>query len=434
MTLYGASFNLASDPRVPQRDLLLNVDEVARRLASGLGANGTLSIDSCERIRTKYRFGESLRVLHRVSVGDAELTIAARTFPKGEGERAYKYERRHTIEKEGSFKSVAYDPELDTVFWTFPNDRKLYGLHALSGIPLRLAQVVVPGWTESRVVAYAPEKCATAECLNEDSNILAYAKVYQGDEGERVFNIYQSLKQSLSPVDEALRLPQAIAYSKAHRMLFLERIEGHHLADLEDADAALSGYRKLGAALATLHSLPLPEGLPSFKRLEVKRIRQAARIIGLARPDVLRRALDLADKLTALSELNSERPVCLHGDVHPKNGILSRGPLTLIDLDQAARGNAAADLGSFLASLSYNHLTGLFSQAETQELGDAFLRGYADLRRLPGEASLRWHMAAALLAERALRAVNRIRPEGLDGLARLISEANKILLSGAKRR
>jgi len=49
------------------------------------------------------------------------------------------------------------------------------------------------------------------------------------------------------------------------------------------------------------------------------------------------------------------------------------------------------------------------------------------------ETGLSWHTAAALLAERALRAVNRIRPEGLCCLCELLSEARVILHRGGRR-
>ena len=423
--------NLASDALLPQRDFLLNADEVAHRLASALGASGPLVIDSCERIRTKYRVGDSLRVLHRIRVGGSDYTVAARAYPAGRSERAYRQALSVAVGC-APLRPVIRDGELETVFWTFPNDRKLSGLRALTNIPAGLAQLFVPAWTHSRVVAYAPEKCATAQCLDDELNILAYVKLYEGEAGRRTFGVYQALQRSLSSDGSAFALPRAIAYSEAHRMLLLAPVEGERLTDLQHLDAS-RGYERLGAALATLHSLPVPEGLPRFERLDVERIRRAAEIIGRARPDVRREALDLADELAARWAPPGEPHVCLHGDVHPKNGILRSDGLTLIDLDQASAGNAAADLGSQQASLSYNRLSGLLPRASTQELGDAFLAGYASLRKLPLTDSLRWHTAAALLAERALRAVNRIRHEGLDCLRELLVEAHHILRRGAEK-
>lgn len=422
---------LASDALLPQRDLLLDAGEVARRLASRLGASGTLRIDSCERIRTKYRVGDSLRVLHRLRVGASDFNVAARAFPEGRSARAYERALSAALPC-NPLRPVVHDAEIETVFWTFPNDRKLSGLQALAHIPAELSQLFAPAWTRSNVVAYAPEKCVTAQCLDDRLNVLAYAKLYQGDEGQRIFRVYNALRQSLSSPANAFELPRALMYSEAQRLLLLEPIEGQRIADLQGNDA-LRGYKYLGVALATLHGLPVPEGLPLFKRLEATRFRQAARIIGQSRPDVERTAFDLASELTAQWKTPNETPVCLHGDVHPKNGILWNERLTLIDLDQSGLGSPAADIASLLAGLTYNHLSGLLPRAVAHELGEAFLDGYARQRRLPGKFSLRWHIAAALLAERALRAVNRIRPEGLGCLRELLIEARHILESEDKR-
>lgn len=431
-TTASAPLNLASDPHLPQRDLLLDADEIARRLSSQLGTTGPLAIDSCARIRAKYRVGDSLRVLYRVRVGDLNHTVAARAFGEGRSERAYERALRTAVTGESLLRSVAHDAELATVFWTFPNDRKIGGLRALTNIPAELAQLFAPAWTRSQLVAYAPEKCATAQCLDDQSRVRAYAKVYAGDEGRRIFDVYNGLKLSRASDTSSVQLPRAFAYSEADHMLLLEAIEGRRISDLH-GDDLLHGYHRLGRALAALHNLPLPEGLPTFKRLDMRRIRRAARIVGQARPDVQREANDLACELAMWWEPSDDLPVCLHGDVHPKNGILQGDRLTLIDLDQAASGNAAADLGSLLASLSYNHCAGLFSEAVARSLGEAFLCGYATLRKLPENPWLRWHTAAALLAERALRAVNRIRPEGLLCLRELLIEAKDILRTGGRR-
>ena len=53
--------------------------------------------------------------------------------------------------------------------------------------------------------------------------------------------------------------------------------------------------------------------------------------------------------------------------------------------------------------------------------------GYASLRRLPNEATLRWYLAAALVAERGLRAVNRVQPEGLVHLNEILAAAAEVL-------
>jgi len=185
----------------------------------------------------------------------------------------------------------------------------------------------------------------------------------------------------------------------------------------------------LAQALAALHSAPIPGQLPRFRRHDPDRLCNCARIIGMARPDVAIVADELNRELC--SAIPAEEPsVCLHGDVHPKNGIALNGRVTLIDLDQSAVGPAAADLGSMLALLYYNCRIGLITRRRERELASAFLDGYAGSRQLPTQTSLGWHTAAALLSERALRSVNRLRPEGLHHLSRLLNDAREILRTG----
>ena len=111
-----------------------------------------------------------------------------------------------------------------------------------------------------------------------------------------------------------------------------------------------------------------------------------------------------------------------HGDCHPTNALADGDSFALIDLDQAGTGPAAADIGSLLARL---HQDG-----DSGAMRAAFLSGYRTVRTLPPERSLRWHTAAALVAERAVRAVNRVHLPTLDRLDDLLATADDVLLNG----
>ncbi len=73
----AASTLLAADPGVPQRDVLLDAREMAERFVALLGTSGPLRVEQCRRLRTKYRIGESLRVLYRVRVDGAWHQVGA---------------------------------------------------------------------------------------------------------------------------------------------------------------------------------------------------------------------------------------------------------------------------------------------------------------------------------------------------------------------
>ena len=393
---------LAWDPVLPQRDLLLDEREVANRLSELLCAGGPTTIRHCQKQRIKYRIGESLRVLYRVEVEGRNHVVAARM-------------------------SAARDSELEIDFWLYPNDRKIKTLEVLDQIPPSLSKIGAADWIRSELVAYAPEKCATARCLDRHGAVIGYAKIYAGDEGQRIFKIYSVLSTNLTANNYAPRIARAVTYSNVYRLLLLEAVPGSRVADLRGADL-LRGFHSLGSMLALLHNCSPPEDVPRFKRLDVEQLQKAAKLISQARPDVTEPAFRLSYELCSQLPLDHDF-VCLHGDVHPKNGIVCNGQITLIDLDQAAAGPPAADIGSLLAVCRYCRCVGVISKSDEDAMVESFLVGYQSVRRLPDAESLRWHMAAALLGERALRSINRIRPAGLLHLRALLSNAREILRS-----
>jgi aminoglycoside phosphotransferase len=367
-----------------------------------MGGNGSTRIESCEIQRVKYRIGESLRVLYRVSANGAAELIAAKTFSPQSAQ--------------------FFDANTQTAFWMFPNDRKIKHLTLLRNRPEVLSKVLGDEWCSSEAIAYVPEKCATVRSQNRDGETIAYAKVYAPAEGQGVAESYRQLASACPHVVRPLE------YSELHHLLLLEAVPGKRIADLKNDELA-DGFAGLAQALAALHSAPLPSHPKVFQRHDLDRLRNGMRIVGIARPDIAAVAEQLERELRSTTP-PAEPLVCLHGDVHPKNGIASGGLVTLIDLDQSGAGPAAADLGSLLALLYYNWRTGLITRAVQRKLVDAFLKAYARRRPLPTQESLSWHTAAALLSERVVRSVNRVKVEGLRHLPRLIADAREILETG----
>lgn len=415
---------LQHDRAVPQRDLLLDAEHVAARLSTLLGARGPLPIDECTQTRVKYRIGVRLRVVHRIRSRGVGYDVAASTFPTVErSERAYLQGLARAVPCE-PLLPVVHDVEQRTVFWTFPNDRKIVHLHALTAPRRGLADLLAPAWAESLLVAYAPEQAATVRCLDSVGRTFAYAKAYAGEDGERTHRIHKVLADSLPADDPHLRVPRPLGYSREHRTLLVSAIEGLPLLAVEGLDVAL-GYRRLGCALARLHGAGAPD-VARFRRVDPDRLEAAAELIASVRSDVAHSVRTLARDICRRGDGDGER-VCLHGDVNFPNVLLADGRLALIDLDQVAVGPAAADLGSVLAALRYAGIVGLVPVAAVPDLERAFLAGYSELRPPPDSAALGWHTAAALLAERALRVVTRIRPDGLVRLPALLAEARRAL-------
>ena len=425
MSSTTCSVPLIADRVLPQRDMLLDREFMAELFSRELGARGPIVIQRCEHIRTTYHAGESLRVAYKVFAREGACMVAGRAFPEGGSTKAFEAARQKAVHC-GPFRPVFQDPETESIFWTFPNDRKIANLRLLVEIPQELAHLFAARWTRSNIVAYAPENCATAQCLTARDDLLAYAKVYASDHNESCFRTYTALRQSAEAERAEIEFPEVIYHSAEHHILLLQALRGRRLADVQGRELA-EAFSRLGRALACLHAMPVPAHLPEFPRCTDSHMQLAAFSIGLVRPELAQQASELCDALRTAKKQWSEQRVCLHGDVHPKNGILlDTGSIALIDLDQASLGSPAVDLGSLLAALRYERHIGLLTEADERALADVFLSGYQQIGKLPEAESLRWHMAAALFAERAFRAVSRIRLPGLQILPELLKDAQRL--------
>lgn len=420
---YSAS--LIADRVLPQRDLLLDPDFMAELFSRELGADGPIVIESCEHLRTTYHAGESLRVAYRVHAGGQRWVVAGRAFPEGGSQKCFEQHAAGKTECK-PFRSVFHHAETESVFWTFPNDRKIANLNQFVEIPQELAELFTPRWAKSNVVAYAPENCATAQCLSEQGELLAYGKVYASNHDQTCFSTYTALTHRAKKGPVEVHFPKVIYHSTRHHILVLEALSGKRIADVKGREI-YGAFSRLGQALSGLHALPVPEHLSGFPRFTESHLQLAGSTIGFVRPELAQLASELSDELCSKKNEQSEPIVCLHGDVHPKNGILLEKGVALIDLDQASLGPPAADLGSLLAALRYERHIGLLTESAERTLTDVFLTGYQQFGMLPEQESLRWHMAAALFAERAFRAVSRIRLSGLQCLPELLMDAQRLL-------
>ena len=401
---------LARDPALPQRDLLLDETLMAEYLSRLVAPYGHFGIQDCERLRTKYRVGTSLRVLYEVSGNGQTYRIAARALPQ----------TRRVANRFSSPVEVSA-PELNTVFWIFPHDRKIKNLSVLANIPDELRDIEGQSWIKSRIVAHAPEKSVTAQCIDENDQIIAYAKIYADDEGHQIFDTYAHVAEALK-TEREVQVPRAIAYHEQHHLLLLESVGGASLSAFAQRE---TGFFRLGKALRKLHGINPPSPAQRSTRLTPEALRQATATISQARPDVAYVVRGLSTRLIARYEHGN--PVLLHGDVHPKNILLNDDQLFLLDLDQAAIGSAEVDLGSVIAGLYCDACTGTRTWPEASSLKQNLLTGYGTQQN---SRALHWHIAAALLQERALRAVTRVRTATLQKLPELLLTAEAVLNGG----
>jgi aminoglycoside phosphotransferase len=406
---------LAPDPAVPTRDLLLDPRAAARRLEHALGG---AAIRRCERVRAKYRVGESLRVLYRLTVRGRTVPVSVRTFSACRGSEAFQRALADATPA-GPLPPVAHDPELGAVLWTFPNDRRIRDLPLLAS-PTSLGELLGMPCATTRLTAYVPETQATARCLGAAGETVAWAKVYARDGAERT----RRVAAALGGRHGALRLPRLLS-APHERALFLEPLSGRPLTALHGPPLERA-LRQLGAALAELHALPVPAGVPRHARLDGVRVRTAVGVIGFARPELAGTAEALARRLEATGGAPT-RAVCVHGDLHLNNALARPDGIALVDLDDVTAGEPEADLARVLAGLAYAAVLGQLPATAERELGRALLAGYGRGATPPRDGALRWHVAATLLARNAATAVSRCRRSGLERLDAVLGRAEEEL-------
>jgi tRNA A-37 threonylcarbamoyl transferase component Bud32 len=407
----------AADPVIPARDMLLDPDSVAEQL-SRISHDDT-TIESCSLRRVKYRIGESLRVVYDVVAGGRNFVMSARTFP----DSALVFRRAEgDAERVLGMPGVAHDPLTNTVWWTLPNDRKLRNLGTLLDPPVRVRRSSGVAWDQSQLVEYAPERSATARLVDPHGQVSGFAKAYRDRDVLDVATQYNRIAASIALLD-GIRTPRALGWARPDRIIVLEPMRGRVWTQLP-IELRPVAMRQLGAALANIHGLPTDFGRGPFQRYRLDRVRNSAALVAIARTDVATAVQQLGDKLVAAAP-SPAGVVCLHGDVHAKNVLFHGDQVHMIDFDQGGSGAAGADIGSMLASLMTAQL--IDPDSGVRGLGTAFLEGYNSVRALPNRSELQWYTAAAFVAERAIRAVNRVNLPTLAVLPELLEIADAVL-------
>jgi hypothetical protein len=406
-----AAVDLALDPVLPRRDDLLDDRAVGALLGELLGK----PLGACTRVRAKYRRGESLRATYRLGPGDG-LLVSARMFPAAKAGAQLLRARAAAAAQGGAPGSVLFDEELNTVFWVFPQDRKLRGLGHLTTPPPELRGVFGAPWTRSELMAYTPEKAATVRCADPRDRTVGFAKLQGGDEGRRSVDTLRAVRRGL-PERGPLRLPDAVGYLPERHLALFSPEPGQPLHQVERS-AVPQAMAALGAALSVLHARPTA-GFARFTRLDADQVAAAGRLVCAARPDLAPVTEALVGELLATAPAPAAHAL-LHGDLHPKNVLVHDGGVSLVDLDQAGAGPAAAELGGILARLRRPRPGDEIDPATAGAAAEALLAAYD---RTPSPADLRWHAAAALLVERAARAIGRVDVPVISDLERVLATA-----------
>ena len=320
-------------------------------------------------------------------------------------QRRERWEREHPAEghaPQDGHRRVSLAGEAVTVA-LFPDDLELGTLGHLfeADARTRLLRDLLPGRPDLRAgpvgtLAYKPQRRYVGRLLGPDGPLVL--KVCAAKDYAATVATAGALR-SRGP----LRIPRVLGCSDEHRVLAFEWLAGDRLSDLVVQRGRTGGEPPrdaaalVGTALAALHAQPA-DGLPRLARAEEAR-QLCARAEELAHtfPPLAERAALLAHRLaTRLRDApTAEHPI--HGDFYAKQVLLDGGRVGIIDLDQAARGDPAFDLGRFIAHVERAAVRDGLPARHVADLTRAFLDGYQAATGRPAPDRVGLYVAIGLL-------------------------------------
>ncbi len=337
--------------------------------------------ESARVVYLKYKPGTNCLAAYKVRVGGREVDVYAKTFGPGEDVKIQNaLERKSLPGSLGSGRIVLEERAISVAF--FPNDDKLKQLGKLAKDRRKFMARIVPDdpelWDEDlRPLRYKPERRYVAQ-VRAGGEPRATVKLYREDD-------YRTTRRNAATFADSfkkggpLRVADLLGSSGKYNAVAFEWQPGRPLGEaLANPDERLGALRIAGSALAELHSHP-SDGLRRLDREDEGEV-----LASLVEPLVFN-SPRLKGKIRALAEALAEgisrepspmRPI--HGDFYEDQVLIGDGTATILDLDEAASGDPAADLGLFVAHLEKDAMLGCSDREAVLPAADYLLEGYRD--------------------------------------------------------
>jgi Phosphotransferase enzyme family len=449
--------DLTVDARLPQLPIILDEAVMREKLQDRMFASANdrtlCAIRQCEIIQVRYKPTSSCMVSYRLDIENVatgergEQILCGRGFPKGRSQPQWEKASMRALVQPRFGIPLVHLPEVETVLWSFPNDRKMDTLpgavnaaHSTSAIPPSwLLSHLGTGWqvadTRSRVMHYVGEHTCTVQTsfelihpsLNTRQPLTLFSKTYYNEEGVQTDWVMRQLWESAPRRSGQLRMAQPLWYDARLKTLWQLGIQG---ATLENCGLDGPLLPIAARAIAAFHGTPLPHLCAITIQNLIEKLVAVGSMLVECRPSCQPVLLPLLARLTAQAQVIPASPTAtLHGDLHLKNLFLTEGTIALIDLDNVCEGPPAWDMGSFAAGLLAGALARPTSLHRMANQTLIFLDHYNQSAPWKIDRStVAWCTAVALVIERAHRCVTRLKDgrrgqvEPLLGLADQISK------------
>jgi aminoglycoside phosphotransferase (APT) family kinase protein len=310
-------------------------------------------------------------------------------------------------------------PELDAVFWHFPNDPsmpQLADVVCAERVKTRLPYHALPAeWNcpqdvTVRVVKYRPEaRClAKYELRSGTSSLTLFGKTFADALGQAVYARTEEMWRLAQQNQIGFQVAHPLSFDAATKTMWQEWLDGTPLAECLTAQNYTQYFPVIAQGLATIQRQHLFKDAPVSLPFHLREMRKKTAKLSQRFPV-------LADALTAqyraLEEALpyfAEVPLTtIHGDFHIRQLLLRDDELALFDFDELGAGDPLQDVAHFIADLYSYH----FAPALVQAMATTFLAAYAEAVAWDVDAErLQWHLRVQLLT-RAYRAYWQQKPE-----------------------
>lgn len=418
---------VARDPAITGLAVIL--DEAAFAAVLRLALPG-VSIDAVEATYVRYKPGTSCLVAYTLATADGPVSIYALAYApvaRTKLRRAAALRERPGPLGVGGL-AIA---ELDMAVYSWPYDHELPAM-ALLDWPRgrgRLLAALAPNRLDLygallTSLRHKPERRYVGRLCAGGGDALL--KLYGADD-------YQQARRGAAAFASAgpLRVVAPLGVADAHRAMLFPWQQDSPLAAMLWGDAgAPAAVRLTGAALAALHAQP-GASLPRRDARLTDELAAAARAVAVLYPQLGARAWLLASELSAALGTEPATIAPIHGDFYADQVLVGAGQATILDFDNAHRGDPAADLGSFAAHLQGAAVAGHGDTGAAGLLREALLAGYASGATPPPEERIWLHTAAALL-RLAPEPFRRRVPLWHQQLAQLVAAAEQAFAGQAR--
>ncbi len=429
-----------TDPLLPQLSVILDLTAMKRllqeKIFGSVQERKRFHILSCEIDRVRHKPESSCMVTYRLQIEDqttgetGEQILCGRAYPERRSQSQWDKARLRAVVPPRFGKPIVYLPELEMILWSFPNDRKMDALLTLENsdrfmsaiLPQLLALHLGDEWmvagANRKLVQYNGEHtCAVRidatvihQATHRQQTVTLFEKSYYNEEGSETYRGMQQLWQSESRRSGQLIIAKPIWYEPSLKTLWQLGLSGNTFIHVDmKRPEFFDLLPKVAAAVASLHTVTLISSKQTRLTDVLLNLESNRQMVSQVVPTCREQLHSLVDRLVIQSErLEKHSVATLHGDLQFENILVDGDQVALIDLDTLSQGDPLFDVGSFVAFLIYRGIRRNVSGKAMESMCEIFIRHYE--KSVPwsiSRSALRWHIAAALVNERAARFVTR---------------------------